>query len=77
MARHKMPHTVILPKPAPCRESYWIGATREQLQARVAQERPRQWVPTPADVKFDPALDATASLMQHKEWAKARRELGR
>lgn len=77
MAKRNMPNTAILPRPAPCRESYWVGASREELRQRVAEQRPRQWVPTLAEVKFDPALDATASLMAHKEWAKARREMSR
>lgn len=53
-------------KGLPCASSYWIGATREQLAARVRSRRHQQAIPGSLEVAFDPSIGATAALADHR-----------
>lgn len=61
----------------PPASSYWAGATREQLLQTIAARRHQQAVPSERDVKYDPALAATADLMHRLALAKLRADARR
>jgi hypothetical protein len=51
-----------------CGHSYWVGADRGQLAQRVAERKHQQALPGEAELKFDPAVAASASLfLDHRK----------
>jgi hypothetical protein len=47
-------------------DSFWVGASRAQLQAAITDRRPQQRIPTPAEIQHDPMLAATTALQRRK-----------
>lgn len=57
--------------------SFWAGATREELAARIQARRHQQAVPTDKDTAYDPMLAATADLSRRLTLLKVRADLRR
>lgn len=53
----------------PPASSYWVGASRAELQAAVIERRPFQATASEKDLFFDPLVGATAA------WQEARRKV--
>lgn len=64
-------------RPSPPASSYWVGASREELNARVTARRPQQRSVTVAELMHDPALAATLALKQDKRWKVIAKAVGR
>ena len=62
MSKPKPRYYFIGKKATPPASSYWVGATRAELLARIAARRSQQRSATPLDITHDPALGATAAL---------------
>lgn len=59
-------------KPQPPETSYWIGASREELNERVQARKHQQRSATVTELLYDPSMAATLSLKQdHPAWQKA------
>ena len=57
----------------PPASSYWVGASREELAAQVAARRHQRAIPSSTDVRFNPAIDATVSLMVDHRMTRGRK----
>ena len=57
----------------PPASSYWVGASREELAAQVAARRHQQAIARQAEVRFDPSLAATVSLMVDHRMTRGRK----
>ena len=78
---HRQPHQemtfAIGTKTEPPRSSYWCGASRDELRARVEARRAQQHLPSSLELTFDPAIAATLAWNLRKLAHKmARRRAG-
>lgn len=78
---HRQPHQemtfAIGIKTEPPASSYWCGASREELHARVDARRAQQHLPSSVELSFDPGIAATQAWNLRKLAHKlARRRAG-
>ena len=80
MMRSDNPNTyVIRPKETlmglPPDSSYWVGATRAELNAAILARRPQMATASEKDLAFDLLIGATAAWAEAKQKSKSRKVL--